>query len=83
MTPAEATDVVATALSRIAPEVQLDALDPDGSLRDEADLDSMDFLALVEALHDATGVDIPEADYGRVGSLQELVSYLVAHTSDR
>jgi acyl carrier protein len=77
MNSAQATAAVATALADIAPEVDVGAVDADIRLRDELDLDSLDFLALVQSLHDATGVDIPEADYGRVETLNALISYLV------
>jgi acyl carrier protein len=72
---------VQAALSRIAPEVALDDLDPGADLREEADLDSLDFLALVEALAADPGVEIPESDYGRVRSLDDLLAYLGTHAA--
>lgn len=80
MNGVEATAAVSAALAGIAPEVDLSVVDPDARLRDELDLDSLDFLGLVQALHDRTGVDIPEADYGKVETLDTLVDYLVSHT---
>ena len=74
----EARTAVLTALSRIAPEADLEALDPGADLRTEIDLDSMDFLGLVESLAETTGVDIPEADYHDVRSLDGLVDYVTA-----
>jgi len=74
----EARTAVLTALSRIAPEADLEALDPGADLRTEIDLDSMDFLGLVESLAETTGVDIPEADYHDVRSLDGLVVYVAA-----
>ncbi|MEZ5116572.1 MAG: acyl carrier protein [Candidatus Nanopelagicales bacterium] len=70
---------VQAALSRIAPEVDLDDVDPAADLREEADLDSLDFLSLVEALAADPGVEIPESDYARVRSLDDLVGYLATH----
>jgi len=78
MNRVEAKDAVLTALSRIAPEADLEALDPGADLRTEIDLDSMDFLGLVESLAETTGVDIPEADYHDVRSLDGLVVYVAA-----
>jgi acyl carrier protein len=69
------TQVVA-ALSRIAPEIDPADVDPAGDLREQADLDSMDFLELVARLSDTTGVPIPEDDYARLDSLDALVAYL-------
>lgn len=72
---------IATALSAVVPGVVLDGIAPTADLRVVLDLDSLDFLTLVEALADATGVEIPEADYGRVGSLDQLSAYLVARSA--
>jgi acyl carrier protein len=72
----EARTAVTTALSRIAPELELADIDPQGDLREQADLDSMDFLELVARLSDTTGVPIPEDDYARLDSLDALVAYL-------
>jgi acyl carrier protein len=69
---------VAAALHRIAPEADLDTIDPHAELRDELDLDSMDFLNFVEELYTRTGVDIPERDYPSVNTLARCQSYLAA-----
>jgi acyl carrier protein len=65
-------------LGDIAPEADLAALRPDRELRDELDLDSMDILNAVIALHRTLGIDIPEADYGRLATLDGAVAYLAA-----
>jgi acyl carrier protein len=78
-TPAAARAVVADVLAEIAPEVDLAEVPPDADLREEADLDSMDFLSLVAGVHERTGIDVPEADYAAVRSLDGFVGYLVAH----
>ena len=78
MTTEAVRDIVIAALTRVAPEVDPHALRADAPLRDQVDLDSMDFLNLVIALHERLGVDIPEADYGRLSSLQSMVEYLAA-----
>jgi acyl carrier protein len=76
----EARVVVAEVLGRIAPEIELGEVDPTADLRDEVDLDSLDFLGLVEGIKERTGVDVPEDDYPLVRSLDGLQAYLVAHT---
>jgi acyl carrier protein len=63
-------------LQRIAPEVEVDLLRGDRPLREEVDLDSMDWLRLISALHQRCGVNIPEADYPRLDSLDALTEYL-------
>ena len=65
-------------LHRIAPEVELDDVDPDAPLQEAMDLDSMDFLNLVTALHEQTGIDIPERDYPSVSTVAGFVAYVVA-----
>jgi len=64
-------------LGGIAPEADFDMLTDDVELREELDIDSMDFLNFITALHEATGVDIPERDYAKLDTLEEIVSYLV------
>jgi acyl carrier protein len=65
-------------LHDIAPEVDLGEVDPDAMLQDEADLDSMDFLNLVTALSEQTGIEVPERDYPRLATIDGFVDYLVA-----
>ena len=66
------------ALHQIAPEVDPGSLRPDVSLRDQVDLDSMDFLNFVIGLAQSLGVDIPETDYPQLATLDGCVAYLLA-----
>jgi acyl carrier protein len=68
--------VVLRVLGDIAPEAELEQIDPAVDLRDQLDLDSMDILNLMIGIHEATGVDIPEADYPQMASLNACVVYL-------
>jgi acyl carrier protein len=70
---------VRQSLHRVAPEVDLDLLDPAAELREELDLDSMDFLRFVEALHEFAGVDVPERDYPKLRTLDSCTAYLDQH----
>jgi acyl carrier protein len=63
-------------LGEIAPEADLGALRPDVGFRDQLDLDSMDVLNFVVGLHAALGVEIPEADYPKLATLEACVDYL-------
>lgn len=65
-------------LARIAPEVSSGDIEPAVPLRDQIDLDSMDWLNFLVGLHDRLGVDIPEADYRRLVTLDDLLAYLRA-----
>jgi acyl carrier protein len=78
MNDRELREIVFAVLRRIAPEVVPGELQPRVPLRDQVDLDSMDWLNFVVALHDRLGVDIPEADYRKLVTLDDLLAYLEA-----
>ena len=66
------------ALADVAPDVDAAAIDPDADLAEELEIDSIDRLNLVVALHERIGVEIPERDYGRLSSVNATVAYLLA-----
>ena len=68
--------VVVETLKEIAPEVEDGDLRPDRPLRDQVDLDSMDWLNFLVALHQRLKVDIPETDYRKLVTLDAVVAYL-------
>jgi acyl carrier protein len=72
---------VLSVLGEIAPEADLAALHGDVGFRDQLDLDSMDVLNFVVGLHTALGVDIPEADYPKLATLDACVDYLEARSA--
>lgn len=76
MNQAEAKALILEVLSGIAPEADFAALTGKSRLREELDLDSMDFLNFVAGLHERTGRDIPEADYPALFTLDGAVAYL-------
>ena len=78
MTDNEIKALVLRVLGDIAPEAELDQVDPAVDLREQLDLDSMDLLNLMIGIHEATGIDIPEADYPQMASLNGSVTYLRA-----
>jgi acyl carrier protein len=78
MTQEEIRAAVLRALGTIAPEADLQALDPGADLRDQLDLDSMDILNVAVAVHDLLGIDIPEVDYPKLATLDQAVAYLMA-----
>jgi acyl carrier protein len=63
-------------LGNIAPEIDVAAVDPAADLREAIDIDSMDFLNLVSAIHRRLGVDIPEVDYPKLVTLNGAVAYI-------
>lgn len=78
MNPDDARALLARLLGRIAPEVELDDIDPAAPLQEAMDLDSMDFLNLVTAVHEATGLEVPERDYPLLATVDGFVAYLAA-----
>lgn len=76
MTRDEIEAVVRASLGTLAPEVDLAGVRPDADLRDELDIDSMDFLRFVVQLEERLGVSVPEKDYPRVRTLEACVGYL-------
>ena len=75
---AELQRILVTALGRVAPEADAATLDPQADLRDALDIDSMDFLSFVTAVHASLDVDIPERDYPKVRTLAACVDYIAA-----
>ena len=73
--------IVRRALEKVAPELEGVEIDPAKTFRDQFDIDSMDFLNFVIAMHQDTGLDIPEADYPRLASLRGCLRYLSARLS--
>jgi acyl carrier protein len=77
MTEAEIQQHVFEALRKVAPEADPHQLRPDDNLRETLDIDSFDFLNFLIGLRERTGIEIPEADYGRIASLNQLLAYLL------
>ena len=61
----------------IAPDEDLSDVDPAVRLRDQLDLDSMDFLDIVMELRKRYKVEVPEEDYMELSTLDGCVSYLM------
>ena len=76
MTALDTRTAVLQSLGRIAPEVDMETLLPNVEFRDQLDIDSFDFLNYIIALCEATGAEIPESDYPKLGTLDGAVAYL-------
>ncbi|MGZ5202083.1 MAG: acyl carrier protein [Ramlibacter sp.] len=81
MERAQLKESVLAELESIAPEVRAQELEPSRPLREQVDLDSMDWLNFLIALHAKLKVDIPEADYAKLRSLDNLIDYLAARVA--
>lgn len=64
-------------LKQIAPDTEPSILKPDENIRETLDIDSFDTLQFLVSLNEKMGVEIPEADYGKISTLKTLVDYLL------
>ena len=72
----ELRDVVIRALTEVAPDVDPATIEADADLTEQLDIDSMDFLNVVVAVHEQTGIEIPERDYAKLTTLDGAGAYL-------
>jgi acyl carrier protein len=82
MTKEEIRDTILRVLGQIAPEADLSQLKSDRRIRDQLDIDSMDLLNVVIGLHKELKVEIPEADYPKLATLDGCVEYLAGLLPD-
>jgi len=76
MTPDQVKETILNIIGEIAPDEDLSDVKPDVRLRDQLDLDSMDFLDIVMELRKQYGIEVPEADYQKLASLDSCADYL-------
>ncbi len=70
-------EIILNIIADIYPEVEAMKVDPQVRLRDQLDLDSMDFLDIVMALRKEHGIEVPEPDYPRLATLESCADYLL------
>jgi acyl carrier protein len=76
MTAEQVRQIILDIIGEIAPDEDLSNVKPDVRLRDQLDLDSMDFLDIVMELRKQHGIEVPESDYQRLASLDSCAEYL-------
>lgn len=81
MTDDEARKIVIAELSNIAPETDAGAIDPNDDLREALDIDSLDFLNFITALHKVHKINVPESDYPKLLTIKGAVAYIVQKTA--
>ncbi|MEF7612776.1 GNAT family N-acetyltransferase [Aquincola sp. MAHUQ-54] len=74
---------VCATIASIAPECEVGRILPSAPLRDQIELDSLDWLNLISALHERLQVEIPAVDQGRVATLDAMVAYIASHRNRR
>jgi len=77
MTKDDCQQLVKDIIADIAPDEDLTHLKPEARLRDQLQLDSMDFLDIVMELRKRHGIEVPEADYQQLASLESSANYLL------
>ena len=83
MNDIDISKVLQEELNNIAPEIDMTGIDPAADLREAMDMDSMDFLNFITALHRRLGIDIPEIDYPKLVTLDGAITYLKANAPPR
>ncbi len=76
MSEKEIKNIIFEALKMIAPESEPSELNPDDDIRNTLSIDSFDFLQFMVAIEEKLGVSVPEKDYGKISTLETLLSYL-------
>jgi len=76
MTREEIRDGIFRALTQVAPEADVSRIKPNLRLRDQLDIDSMDLLNFVIGVHKQFKIDIPEADYPQLATLDGFIDYI-------
>lgn len=83
MQATEIPGVIIDIINTIAPDEDTDDIKSDVRLRDQLDLDSMDFLDIVMELRKRYGIEVPEEDYPKLASLDSCVEYLGPMLADK
>lgn len=76
MTSENIHQIIVALLQQIAPDTEPSELKLDENIRETLNIDSFDFLQFVIALHEKTGVEIPEEDYGKINTIQNAIAYI-------
>ena len=76
MTNAELRATVLTALRQVVPDVDTTTLRTNVSVREQVDMDSIDFLRFLVVINKTLGVDVPETDYAKLGTVDSTAAYL-------
>jgi acyl carrier protein len=76
VTPEQARQAIEESLGQVAPDADTQSLAPDADLRDTLELDSLDFLRVVELLSERTGRRIEEDDYPQLATMASAIKFL-------
>ena len=76
MNPEILHQTIIVLLQQIAPDTEPATLKLEENIRETLNIDSFDFLQFVILLHEKTGVEIPEEDYGKINTIQNAIAYI-------
>ena len=79
MTHQQVEDIVLDIISVVSPDADLSNVNSEEPLRDQLDMDSMDFLDIVMELRKRFKIEVPKEDYAQLASLASCASYLLPH----
>ena len=82
MTKEEIGQAIIDIITDMVPDEDCSNLEPEVALRDQLELDSMDFLDIVMELRKLYKVEVPEADYGELATLNSCIAYLEPKMKD-
>ena len=83
MTEDQVKQIVVDIIDEIAPDEETEGLKPDVALREQLDLDSMDFLDIVMELRKQHGIEVPEEDYPKLAWLDSCADYLTPKFNEK
>ncbi len=83
MTGEDVRAAIIDILVDIAPDEDVSSINDQDNLRDQIDLDSMDFLDIVMELRKRFNIEVPEKDYGHLATMASCVTYLQPLLKDR
>lgn len=75
MTKDEIKRVIIEQILEVAPEIEEDEILPNENLQRSLEIDSFDFLKILTALNEELGIEVPEADYAKVDTLENMANY--------
>jgi acyl carrier protein len=75
MTDEQIKETIIKEILTVAPEIQKEDIQPSANIQRSLEIDSFDFLKILTALSKQLGVEVPEADYAKVDTLDHMVAY--------
>ncbi|QOY51952.1 acyl carrier protein [Candidatus Sulfurimonas baltica] len=79
MTKEELKRAIIEQILEIAPDVDESEIDPDANIQRSLEIDSFDFLKILTSLNEKVGIEVPEADYAKVDTVEHMAEYFSKH----